>query len=403
MCVGKSVGKRSKADSIIENDNSAAIHATKRSKTIYPGVYFIRGIVSGQTKPEPIYYIRYRRDSRQIEEKVGSKSIDDMTPARANNIRSERIKGSQPSNKERRETIKAQKQAQVNIWTVDKIWQEYKDTNPKIKGIIFDESRYRKHIMNSLGKKELRDIEPRDIDLIRNKLLKSKSQATTKNVLELIRRISNFAVKRHLCPGLNHTIRMPKVNNIRTEFLNEEELGRLWASINQDTNIQAANLMKLALLTGMRRGELFKLRWKDIDFKRGFILIKDPKGGPNVVIPLNDASRMVLDNHPRDSSPYVFPGRNGNQRTDINHQVNRIKKRARLPKDFRPLHGLRHTYASLLASSGKVDMYVLQKLLTHKSPFMTQRYAHLHDKALMSASSLIGDIVSKVSNHDVID
>ena len=68
--------------------------------------------------------------------------------------------------------------------------------------------------------------------------------------------------------------------------------------------------------------------------------------------------------------------------TAIYSILSKIKKEAGLPKDFRPLHGLRHHYASMLASSGKVDMYVLQKLLTHKSPLMTQRYAHLRDEAL---------------------
>jgi len=37
--------------------------------------------------------------------------------------------------------------------------------------------------------------------------------------------------------------------------------------------------MKMALFSGMRRGELFKLKWEDIDFDRGFILIRTPKGG----------------------------------------------------------------------------------------------------------------------------
>ena len=46
---------------------------------------------------------------------------------------------------------------------------------------------------------------------------------------------------------------------------------------------------------------------------------------------------------------------------------------AGLPDDFRPMHGLRHVYASMRASSGKVDMYVLQKLMPHKSTKMTQR------------------------------
>jgi len=69
-----------------------------------------------------------------------------------------------------------------------------------------------------------------------------------------------------------------------------------------------------------------------------------------------------------------------------------------IPKDFRPLHGLRHVYASMLASSGKVDMYTLQKLLTHKSPLMTQRYAHLRDDALKRASDLAGELIGKIVN-----
>ena len=82
-------------------------------------------------------------------------------------------------------------------------------------------------------------------------------------------------------------------------------------------------------------------------------------------------------------------------RTDINHQVRAIANEAGLPKSFRPLHGLRHVYASMLASSGKVDMYTLQKLLTHKSPIMTQRYAHLRDEALKQASDVAGEEISK--------
>lgn len=69
-----------------------------------------------------------------------------------------------------------------------------------------------------------------------------------------------------------------------------------------------------------------------------------------------------------------------------------------MPDDFRPLHGLRHVYASMLASSGQVDMYTLQKLLTHKSPLMTQRYAHLRDESLKRASNLAGSIITDITN-----
>ena len=78
--------------------------------------------------------------------------------------------------------------------------------------------------------------------------------------------------------------------------------------------------------------------------------------------------------------------------------MNKIKKAAGLPKDFRPLHGLRHFFASMLASSGEVDMYVLQKLLTHKSPQMTQRYAHLRDEALKKAAGLAGSTIDHAAS-----
>jgi len=143
---------------------------------------------------------------------------------------------------------------------------------------------------------------------------------------------------------------------------------------------------------------MFKLKWQDVNFDTGFISLRDPKGGPDQKIPINDATRTLLDTQTKTDSPYVFPGRDGNQRTDINHQLSRIKEAADLPNDFRALHGIRHVYASMLASSGKVDMYTLQKLLTHKSPVMTQRYAHLRDDALKRASGLAGDIINEVVN-----
>jgi len=57
----------------------------------------------------------------------------------------------------------------------------------------------------------------------------------------------------------------------------------------------------------------------------------------------------------------------------------------------------------MLASSGKVDLYTLQKLLTHKSPVMTQRYAHLRDEALKNASTLAGQIIEQATNKNVVE
>lgn len=79
--------------------------------------------------------------------------------------------------------------------------------------------------------------------------------------------------------------------------------------------------------------------------------------------------------------------------TDINKQVNAIKKAANLPDDFRPLHGLRHTFASVAVSNG-VPLSHVQKLLTHKDPTLTQRYAHLEDEALKRAAEAVGGFLN---------
>ncbi|MBN1850966.1 MAG: site-specific integrase, partial [Deltaproteobacteria bacterium] len=73
----------------------------KRHKTKYPGVFFINGR-SENGKPERIYYIRYRRDGKLIEEKAGRQFKNDMTPARAAQVRTDRIQGHQASNNESR-------------------------------------------------------------------------------------------------------------------------------------------------------------------------------------------------------------------------------------------------------------------------------------------------------------
>jgi len=360
----------------------------KRFRTDYPGVFFRKTERIGGKGIEKVFYIIFKKDGKNQEEKVGRQYKDDMTAAKAARIRGERFEGKRKSQKEIREEKKKIK------WTIEKIWEAYKENHPGLKGIITDECRFKKHIAPILGKKEPSELVPLDIDRIRIKLLKTKRPATVKNVLELLRRIINHAGKKQLCKTPFFKIEMPEVNNLITEDLNTDQLNALLEAINKSKNRTAANLMKVALLTGMRRGELFNLKWNYIDFDKSFIYLKDPKSGTDEKIPLNEAVRSVLDSIER-TSEYVFPGKGGKRLTDISKGVNSIKTAAGLPEDFRPLHGLRHFFASALASSGQVDMYTLQKLLTHKSPLMTQRYAHLRDETLRSASNLAGNLIDQ--------
>ncbi|MBU4232261.1 MAG: site-specific integrase [Proteobacteria bacterium] len=364
----------------------------KRHKTTYPGIFYREADRIGGKGLERVYYIVFKQGGKVFEEKVGRQFKDDMTPARAARIRAERIDGKRQSRQEIREAAK-------QIWTVDRLWQEYIEPKPKSTGFKTDFYRYQKFLQTPFGGKEPKAIAQIDTHRLRITLAKTLAPKTVKNVLELLERIINFGMKKGLSPGLGFKIEMPRVNNLKTEDLTPEQLVDLLSAIDEDHDIQAANLMKMALVTGMRRGELLKLQWADIDVEKGFIHIRhDPKGGKDQTIPLNQAAREVLEHHPKSDSPFVFPGRGGKQRTGINAPVNRIKSRAGLPKDFRPLHGLRHTYASMLASSGQVDLYTLGKLLTHKSAAMTMRYAHLRDETLRRASDLASDLIGQAMN-----
>jgi len=363
----------------------------ERVKTPYPGVFFVIGKASNG-RPEKIYYIMYRRGGKLIEEKVGRQYQNDMTPSRAAAVRTKRIEGA-ASNQERREEAAAIK------WTIDRLWREYVHDKPATKGWTTDRYRYEKFLQSGLGEKEPKDIAQLDVHRLRITLAKTLQPQTVKHVLRLLARIINFGLGKGLCPGLKFKIEFPRVNNVKTEDLSPEQLSSLMEAISQEYDLQASNFMRMAMFTGMRRGELFKLQWDDIDSDRGFIHIRhDPKGGKDQIIPLNDAARELLLNHPKSDSPFVFPGRGGKQRTRYPRRIDAIRERAGLPQDFRPCHGLRHFFASQLASSGEVDLYVLQRLLTHKSPTMTQRYAHLRDDALRRASDLAGTLIGQAMN-----
>jgi site-specific recombinase XerD len=70
-----------------------------------------------------------------------------------------------------------------------------------------------------------------------------------------------------------------------------------------------------------------------------------------------------------------------------------LKARAGLPDDFRPFHGMRHAFASLLVSEG-VQLYQVSQLLTHRNLQMTQRYSHLSDESKQAATNVLDDILN---------
>jgi integrase len=375
----------------------------------YAGVFYVEVPRPGGYGLEKVYYIRYRKQGKLVEEKVGGQYRDNMTAAKAASIRGVRMEGKEASNEEKRASIRAAKAAEEARYTFNRIWSLFEEVKSANRTVKDDRIRYNLHIAPSLGAKTIPDLTVHDIDKLRAKLEKGgKSPQTVKHVLTLVKRLLNFALRKgyvESLPGRLH-IAMPTVDNKVTENLTREQAKKLLQALDEEKDQTIASLVRLALFTGMRRSALLNLQWDDLDFERGFITLRGDvaKKKKTETIPMNSQARTVLDGMIRTTSPYVFPGKYSDKpRGNISGLLKRVRAKTGLPDTFRPLHGLRHSFASWLASSGQVSMYELQKLLTHSSPQMTQRYAHLHDDALRKASDLAGALFSEAGEAPVPD
>ena len=145
------------------------------------------------------------------------------------------------------------------------------------------------------------------------------------------------------------------------------------------------------LLTGCRRGEILTLRWQDID--EDTLNLGDSKTGPRRVF-LSAPARAILQRQPRSGSAYVFPspldpGRPLSPDLPLWYSA---RKEARI-EDAR-LHDLRHTFASHAVLQG-IPLPVVSRLLGHKQPSMTLRYAHVGDRETEAAAERIGTAISR--------
>lgn len=150
-------------------------------------------------------------------------------------------------------------------------------------------------------------------------------------------------------------------------------------------------LVILSINTGMRQGEVFNLKWCDINFSRKVVTVegKTSKSGQTRHIPLNiktfDTVRQWKVQSGA-SSEYVFPGKYGGRLDNIQSSWERLLELADI-KDFR-WHDLRHTFASSLVMKG-VPLNVVRELLGHSDIMMTLRYAHLAPDTKATAVELI--------------
>ena len=216
-------------------------------------------------------------------------------------------------------------------------------------------------------------------------------------VLARLQQILNFAVA---CGHIESNPARRIVANRRpalTRFLSREEIDRLHGVLDAQTrkgSLQQADIVRLLLLTGCRKGEITGLRWSEV--RDGMLALGDSKTGPRTV-PLGSSARTILDRQPRGESPFVFPSPLDPARPrypELRFWY-RIRREAGI-EDVR-LHDLRHTMASHAVMNG-VPVPVVSRLLGHSDVKMTLRYAHLGDRDIEAAAARVGEAIGTLMN-----
>lgn len=369
-------------------------------KRRWPGIlYYESEIKRLAGRPDICFYIRYTlpNGKKQVE-KVGWKS-EGISPQIAAEVRAKRLKTARHGEevKTARE-IAAEKSRHDR--TLDEISDSYFESKgEELKGRKTDQNRYDLHIRPLFGKRPVSLLAPLDVERIK-KSMNGHAAATVSNALELLRRLVNYGVEKRLCSPLSFRIKLPEKNNQVTEYLDPDEAKRFLEVLDSWPNQDVPRMLKLAMISGMRRGEIFKLENRDLDFMQRLIALRDPKGGPTVSIAMSEPVETLLKEQMRwrdekfPDSPFIFPGRKGKKRADCS-SVDRIKEKAKLPDNFRIFHGLRHHFAVMLANSGEFSLDMIGELLTHKSLAMTKRYGQFLPDTMKKASNRAAELIMK--------
>jgi integrase len=182
-------------------------------------------------------------------------------------------------------------------------------------------------------------------------------------------------------------IRWPKVNNARERFLTEKEISNLLNACDQSRNQMLGSYVRIALLTGMRKGELLNLRWKNVDFERKQILLEETKNGDSRTIPMVGELKNLLHDLAQKEMTSIdmllFPGvEDPTKSRDFQTAWKRALKVASI-HDF-TFHDLRHCAATIMLEAG-VPHFAVARVLGHRLLNTTLRYSHLTEQAARDA------------------
>ncbi|GAA4647613.1 site-specific integrase [Pontixanthobacter gangjinensis] len=248
-----------------------------------------------------------------------------------------------------------------------------------------DRSMWIKDILPALAAKKVSDLCPQDCDELHRTI--SLDRPTRANrVIEVLRKALNLAIRwgwieRNVASGAR---RNPELK--RTRYLSRKEVAKLIEALESHQERTSADALLFMLLTGCRRSEALNARWDQFDLERRVWTkaSSETKQRREHRVPYSETVAEILQRRRAETEgTYIYPGRLGAPLADVRRTWKSVCEVAGL--DHVRIHDLRHTFASIAASSGQ-SLYIVGQLLGHSSPQTTKRYASLYDDTLRSAA-----------------
>lgn len=242
------------------------------------------------------------------------------------------------------------------------------------------------HILPKLGGKRLSEIKRPDVAEMHSSI--GKAHETTANrCVSTLSKMFNMAVEWGFLPE-GHSNPCHKFKRFHEEsrdrFLNRDEMHQLLGLVMAHPNPYVSAAIILDLLSGLRLGELLRIKWDEVDLENKQVAVRKTKQKKPNYVPLSDAAMKLIKNiAPLKGNPYLFPGwKKGTHLTTLKKPWADIRKRAGL-EDI-TFHDLRRTLASWLAQSGH-SLALIGSILGHSNPATTQIYARFNQESQLEA------------------
>jgi integrase len=255
-----------------------------------------------------------------------------------------------------------------------------------------------KYILSVGANVKVQDVRYEDIAALHRRLTRAGHSYNANRCLAVASRMFSLAVRwgwreTNPCKGVERN-----KEHSRQRYLTADEMARLTRALAEFPDRDMANIVRLLLLTGARKGEIVAIKWANLDLSIGTWTkpASAVKQNRAHTVPLSAPACQLLSEIERrragNRSEYVFPGvgKHGHIRYIFN-AWRRLCKAAGIV-NLR-LHDLRHSFASELVSSG-ASLPLIGALLGHASPSTTARYAHLYPDAQRAAVERVGAVIS---------